>query len=224
MKKVLLLLTVFLASCTPSSMMLPDFASDFEIEQSTQPQPNLMNEVLYDENGNVIPDFVPALQPFVNEGCNTAWDNLSAIIEPDGTIIYFTNLPDYTPDSTDYDKSRFTFIYQARNPWFGMFPEEEPYAAIAGPGWYTLPVDDYGSMTCIGVQEIRIWVLDGLTGVWYMNSQVCWAGWLCSGQEDCDQYIIYDNEGNAIQDITQIEYTTYDSGHIYLQPGIITNY
>ena len=217
MKKVLLLLTVFLMSCTPDSMMLPDFASDFEIEQSTQLQPNLTNEVIYDENGNIIPDFIPALQPFLTEACNTNWANLSAIIEPDGTIIYFTSLPDYTSDSTDYDKSRFTFIYQAQNPWFESPWDdgtEEPYAQIAGAGWYMLPVDDYGNMTCSGLQEIRIWVLDELTGTWYMNSQVCYAAILCNGQGDCDQGWTFD----------QIEYTPYEPGHIYIQSGIITNY
>lgn len=170
--------------------------------------------VLYDEWGNLIPDFVPAVQPFVNEGCQTAWDNLSAIINTDGTVTYFTWLPDWTPDTTDYDKARFTFIYQARNPWFGVFPEEEPYAQMSGAGWMMLPIDDYGSMTCNGLQEIRIWVLDELTGRWFMNSQVCWAGFLCNGQADCEQGYSFD----------QIEYTPYVSGYQHLQAGNIVNF
>jgi len=198
-----------LVACNPETLMAPTFASEFEINQSyVQTQ-----VILYDEWGNVIPDFVPALQPFVNEGCNTAWDNLSAIVEPDGSIIYYIALPDYTPDSTDYDKSRFTFIYQAQNPWFGEFDDEPAYAQIAGPGWYMLPIDDYGSMTCNGLQEIRIWVLDELTGTWFMNSQVCWAGYLCNGQSDCDQGWSFD----------QIDYATYDSGYIHMTTGQISN-
>jgi hypothetical protein len=69
-------------------------------------------------------------------------------------------------------------------------------------------------MTCQGLQEIRIWVLDELTGTWYMNSQVCWAAVLCNGQGDCDQGYNFD----------QIEYTPYESGYIYIQPNPITNY
>lgn len=211
MKGPLLVVFLYLAlvSCNPEYMMLPDSPSEFEIDQSlVQTQ-----TVLYDDWGNPIPDFIPALQPFVNEGCNTDWDNLSAIIEPDGSIIYFMSLPDYTPDSTDYDKSRFTFIYQAQNPWYGSFADEEPYAQIAGAGWYMLPIDDYGSMTCVGLQEIRIWVLDELTGTWFMNSQVCWAGYLCNGQADCDQGWTFD----------QIEYTPYNSGYLHRVDGQITN-
>lgn len=217
MKKTLILFLTILTitSCTLDNMMLPSLASDFEIEQS-QTNPPLTQNVLYDEWGNIIPDFIPAVQPQINEACNTAWDNLSGIINPDGTITYFINLPDYTPDTTDYDKDRFTFIYQAQNPWFGSQWDdgtEEPYAQIGGAGWYMLPVDDYGSMTCSGLQEIRIWVLDELTGRWYMNSQVCYAAILCNGQGDCDQGWTFD----------QIEYTPYESGYIYLQPGIINN-
>lgn len=217
MKKLLFLtLTVLLlSSCSPINIedLLPNNTSDQTLVDTVQTvlPPN---DILYDENGNMIPDFVPALQPFVNEGCNTAWDNLSGIVNPDGSVVYFINLPVWTPDSTDYDKDRFTFIYQAKNPWFGIFAEEAPYTQIASPGWYTLPVDDYGNMTCQGLQEIRIWVLDELTGTWYMNSQVCWAAVLCNGQGDCDQGYTFD----------QIEYTPYESGYIYKQSNPITNY
>jgi hypothetical protein len=172
------------------------------------------NEILYDENGNIIPDFVPALQPFVNEGCQTAWDNVSAIIDSDGVgNIYFSTLPDYTPDPTDYDKSRFTFIYQVKNPYYGQFPDEEPYTTLQ-VNWYTLPVDDYGNLTCEGLQEVRIWVLDELTGRWYMNSQVVWAALLCNGQTEC-------NQGYAFE---EIEYTPYNVGYNHLQAGSIVNY
>jgi hypothetical protein len=211
-----LFLVLMLASCTPLEWDdAINNANDQIIDQilvedtpSIQPQ-----NIQYDENGNLIPDFVPALQPFVNEGCNTAWDNLSGIVNPNGSITYFTWLPDYTPDPTDYDKSRFTFIFQSKNPWYGMFEGEEPYAQMASPSWYTLPIDDYGNMTCEGLQEIRIWVLDELTGTWYMNSQVCWAAVLCNGQTECNQGYTFD----------QIEYTPYESGYIYMQPNAITN-
>jgi hypothetical protein len=221
MKKLLILpiLSVFLLqACTPIQWdEIINDAADQTLNQTlvdTVPTVLSPNEILYDENGNTIPDFIPALQPFVNEGCNTAWSNLSGIVNPNGSVTYFTNLPDYTDNPTDYDKSRFTFIYQAKNPWFGVFEDEPPYAQIAGAGWYTLPIDDYGIMTCQGLQEIRIWVLDELTGIWYMNSQVCWAAVLCNGQGDCDQGYTFD----------QIEYTPYESGYIYKQSNSITNY
>lgn len=207
MNKIYLLLMIFLSSCTPEFMMVPSMPDANELAQQNQ-----MLDPLYDENGNLIPDFVPALQPFVNEGCNTAWDNLSGIVNPDGSVTSFTSLPAWTEDSTDYDKDRFTFIFQAQNPWYGVFEGEEPYAQIASPSWYTLPVDDYGNMTCAGLQEIRIWVLDELTGQWYMNSQVCWAAFLCNGQTDCTQGWSFD----------QIEYTPYTGGYIHTVNGPIT--
>jgi len=207
MKKLLLPL-LLLVGCTPDYLMMPSDPSEFELSQSQ------VNTLLYNENGQLLLDFIPALQPFVNEGCQTAWDNLSAIVNPDGSLVYFINLPAYTESPTDLDKSRFTFIYQARNPWFGVFPEEEPYAQIAGAGWYTLPIDDYGNMTCQGLQEIRTWVLDEVTGQWYMNSQVCWAGFLCKGQSECNQGWTFD----------QIEYTPYTEGYLHLSSTPISNY
>ena len=219
MKKILVYFTVLtlISSCTPLEWDdMIENANNQIIDQTlvdTIP-PILEQNILHDENGNIIPDFVPALQPFVNEGCNTAWDNLSAIVNPDGSLTYFINLPDWTADSTDYDKSRFTFIFQAQNPWFGVFEGEEPYAQIASAGWYTLPIDDYGNMTCEGLQEIRIWVLDELTGQWYMNSQVCWAALLCNGQGSCDQGWTFD----------QIEYTPYESGYVHMVDGPISGF
>lgn len=159
-----------------------------------------------------IVDFVPALQPFVNEGCNTGWDNVSAI-NTDGGLIYFVDLPAYTANPNDLDKSRFTFIIQSRNPWYGIFEDETPYSHVQ-TGWYTLPVDDYGGLTCMGLQEIRTWVLDELTDRWYMNSQVCWAAVLCNGQVDCDQ-------GYSFGDI---EFADYSAGFNYLQTGSLTEY
>jgi hypothetical protein len=207
MKTLILFSLLLLTACTPDYLMMPSNPSEFELSQSQ------VNTLLYNENGQLLLDFIPALQPFVNEGCNTAWDNLSAIVNPDGSLVYFTNLPAYTESPTDLDKSRFTFIYQAQNPWFGVFPEEEPYAQIAGAGWYTLPIDDYGNMTCQGLQEIRIWVLDEVTNQWYMNSQVCWAALLCNGQSDCDQGWSFD----------QIEFTSYQSGYVHLSNVPINN-
>ena len=211
MKKLLFILSIFaLTSCTP------EFWDDFTQQttgtgtiSSVDTTQIVTNPVMTTSEGIVIPDFVPALQPFLNEACNTAWDNLSAIVEPDGTVIYFIDLPDYTEDPLDYDKSRFTFIFQSRNPWYGIFPDENPYSMMASPGWYTLPVDDYGNMTCQGLQEIRIWVYDELTETYYMNSQVCWAAVLCNGQGDCDQGYSFD----------QIEYTPYVGGYQHIAPN-----
>lgn len=207
MKKIYLLLMIFLSSCTPEFMMVPSMPDGNELVQQNQ-----ILDPLYDENGNLIPDFVPALQSFVNEGCQTAWDNLSAIVNPDGSLTYFINLPDYTPDSTDYDKGRFTFIYQSRNPWYGIYEGEAPYSQMAGASWYMLPIDDYGNLTCQGLQEIRIWVVDELTGQWYMNSQVCWAAFLCNDQADCTQGWSFD----------QIEYTPYTGGYLHAVQGPVT--
>jgi len=207
MNKIYLLMMIFLSSCTPEFMMVPSMPDANELAQQNQ-----MLDPLYDENGNLIPDFVPALQPFVNEGCNTAWDNVSAIVNPDGSLTYFMSLPDWTADTTDYDKSRFTFIFQAQNPWYGIYEGEDPYAQIASASWYTMPIDDYGNMTCEGLQEIRIWVLDNVTGQWYMNSQVCWAALLCNGQGSCNQGWSFD----------QIEYTPYTGGYLHTVTGPIT--
>jgi hypothetical protein len=217
MKKLsTLFLVLILVSCTPLEWDdMINTASTNATNQTLvdQTPPILPQDIQYDENGNVIPDFVPAVQPFVNEACNTSWDNLSAIVEPNGSVIYFINLPDYTADSTDYDKSRFTFIYQVKNPWFGQFPEEEPYTMLQ-VNWYMLPIDDYGNLTCSGLQEIRIWVYDELTNRYFMNSQVVWAAVLCNGQGDCTQDYTFD----------QIEYTPYQSGYQHLQAGSIVNY
>lgn len=208
MRYFLLIISVLFVSCSQDFWMEPAAPSSFEVSESQ------VNTLLYNEDGQLLLDFVPAVQPFVNEGCNTAWDNLSAIINPDGSLVYFINLPAYTESPTDLDKARFTFIYQARNPWFGMFPEEEPYAQIAGAGWYMLPIDDYGSMTCQGLQEIRTWVLDELTGQWYMNSQICWAAFLCKGQSECNQGWSFD----------QIEFTPYEPGYVHMSTVPINNY
>jgi hypothetical protein len=217
MKKILIIIIAFLfIGCTPEFWNdTIDNAADQALDQTLVEDvvPINTDEILYDENGNIIPDFIPALQPFVNEGCNTAWDNLSAIVNEDGSLSYFINLPDYTPDSTDYDKSRFTFIYQVQNPWYGLYPEENPYTMLQ-VNWYTLPIDDYGNLTCQGLQEIRIWVLDELTGRWYMNSQIVWAAVLCNGQGDCDQGWTFD----------QIEYTPYQSGYVHLVDGTINEF
>ena len=205
---------ILFVSCSQSNFFdeIMDGVNEQSLDQTLVESTETTNNIQFDENGNLIPDFVPALQPFVNEGCQTAWDNLSAIVDTTGQVIYFTNLPDYTTNPTDYDKDRFTFIFQAQNPWYGQFDGEEPYAQIASPSWYTLPIDDYGNMTCEGLQEIRIWVLDELTGTWYMNSQVCWAALLCNGQTECNQGWSFD----------QIEYTPYTSGYIHQVDGPIS--
>ena len=195
----LLLLTAF-SSCSPD----PDLTFN-----SLMPPP----DPLYTEDGQIIPDFIPCVNPFVNEGCGTSWANTSAIVLPDGELVYFVNLPDHTDDENDLDKSRFTFIYQVRNPWFGIFEDEEPYAHLQ-TNWYTLPINDYGNLVCEGLQELRIWVLDELTGTWYMNSQIVWVAVLCNGQDFCDHGFSFD----------QIEYTPYDGGYLHISPTSISNY
>ena len=163
------------------------------------------------DDPEAIPDIIPAVQPFVNEGCNTAWDNLSAIVDAEGNVTYFEDLPEYTSDPFDYDKSRFTFVYQARNPWYGVYEDENPYARMQ-TGWKMLPIDDYGVLTCQGLQELRTWILDENTDRWYMNSQVVLASLLCNGQDDCDQ-----GYGFA-----EIEFVQYEPGYLYLQDGVMT--
>jgi hypothetical protein len=203
MKHLIIFLLVLLAACTPETWLA---------EQSFNPHPVLphtasttpVEDLRYDSLGRMIPDFVPALQPYLHEACETAWDNISAIINPDGSITYFTDLPDYTEDSLDYDKNRFEFSIQSLNPWYGQDGDSSLYTLMQ-VGWYTLPVDDYGNLTCSGLQEIRIWVRDKVTGQWYFNSQVCYAVILCNGQTDCNQGYSYD----------QIEYTSYEPGYIY---------
>lgn len=146
--------------------------------------------VLYDDQGNEIPDFTPSVQPFLNEACNTAWDNLS-FIRYNNQQFYFTNLPDYTSNINDVDKSRFTFIYQVRSP----YPDEE--YMILQVGWKMLPVSDYGnlSVVCSGQQELRIIVYDELTNSYFINNQVVRAVVLCNNQEECNQgYEIFDIE------------------------------
>jgi hypothetical protein len=164
----------------------------------------MLEDIRYDSLGRIIPDFVPALQPYLHEACETAWDNVSGIVNPDGTITYFVDLPDYTEDSLDYDKNRFEFAIQSKNPWYGQFGDSALYTLMQ-VGWYTLPVDDYGNLTCSGLQEIRLWVRDRVTGQQYFNSQVCYAVVLCNGQGECNQGYTFD----------QIEYSPYDPGYMY---------
>jgi hypothetical protein len=213
MQKSIFILAILFASCTPQTWLEGNVPQQITNQNTVeQVVPMQQQDILYDEYGNMIVDFVPALQPFVNEGCNTAWNNLSAIVMPEGQVVYFISLPDYTADTTDLDKDRFTFIYQVQNPFYNVFPNENPYTMLQ-VNWYTLPIDDYGSLTCEGLQEIRTWVLDELTGRWYMNSQICWAALLCNGQTSCT-----DNGWN----IGDVEYTPYQSGYIHLMETNIT--
>ncbi len=219
MKKLVVLLfaiSILTVSCTQQtwSDMFDDISTTNaappidSTETASPPSDTIVSSVqtaLYDSAGHVIPDFIPALQPFLNEACQTAWDNISAIVDTDGSVIYFRDLPDFTTDPYDYDKDRFQFIIQCKNPWYGIYEGENPYTMMQ-VGWYTLPVDDYGTLTCTGLQEIRLWVHDELTGANYFNSQVCYAAFLCNGQGDCDQGYTFD----------QIEFVPYDGGYQYL--------
>lgn len=215
---LLALLTLGLISCT--KYPFDDILNPSGENEVSQSDTTSTSTVYNGEMGSqlTVYDFIPALQPFVNEGCNTAWDNISAIRLADGTLVYFNNLPDYTPEPDDLDKNRFLFFFQAKNPWYQTQWDngaEEPYTLIQSAGYLTLPVDDYGSLTCQGLQEIRIWVKDKFTGQWYFNSQVCWAGFLCNGQEDCDQGFTFD----------QIEFVNYsDTSISYMVDNSISGY
>lgn len=205
MKNTILFTLLLLAACQPSEGdYTPDSPSPLSMPPNAQ----------YTEDGLYLPDFIPALQPFVNEGCNTAWDNISGLYLEDGSFVYFKDLPDYTEDPTDFDKSRFTFIFQCQNPWHGIFEGEEPYTHLAGAGWYTIPISHYGSNVCEGLQEIRTWVLDEVTGRWYFTTQVCWVALLCAGQGECGQ-------GHSFSDITYIPYT---NTYTHLSENPISNH
>ena len=62
-----ILMLILFVSCNPEQMMMPSMADDYEMQQ------NQVNTLLYNENGQLLLDFIPVIQPFVNEACNTAW-------------------------------------------------------------------------------------------------------------------------------------------------------
>jgi hypothetical protein len=201
---------ILFVSCSQSNFfdeIIHDVNNEAMIEQTS-----IQSNVQYDENGNEILDIIPTVQPFINEGCQTAWDNLSAIVNSNGQITYMYLLPDYTPTSNDLDKQRFQFFYQVQNQWFGLFDGEEPYTLLGSPTFQLMAIDTYGDQVCQGLQEIRIWVHDELTDKWYMNSQVVLASFLCGGQMDCGQGWEFDD----------LEYTPYTSGYLFMVDGPIS--
>lgn len=88
MKNLLFLLCILFAGCLPEDILYDTTASD-GIDYPDGGIQFYDPVILYDDNGVQIPDFIPALQSFVNEGCQTAWDNLSGIRTPDGDTFNF---------------------------------------------------------------------------------------------------------------------------------------
>ena len=92
-KFLIFLISFSIIGCTQQDWSdIFDNASNQILEQTLLDSTETTNNLIFDESGNLVPDFIPALQPFVNEGCQTAWDNLSAIIDTTGEVIYFINL------------------------------------------------------------------------------------------------------------------------------------
>lgn len=132
-------------------------------------------------------DFVPAVQPFINEACMTVHDNLSGVWL-DGELVYWPDIPRYTEDPGDVDQDRFTFFFELIHPQTGTFQ-------LLQVGSYLRPFNDYGDATCYGIQELKIWVLDEVTDQWYFNSQVITDSFLCADQPECDYgYSVFDVE------------------------------
>ncbi len=151
-------------------------------------------------------DLVPAVNPFINEACATTWDNLTAVVG-NGNPNYFLNWPEWTADPNDVnDKSRYTFFWEVKTP--SDWPEADslPYTLLE-IGWYLLPISDYGNtgLVCMGLQELRCWIYDEYTQVWYFNSQIVNASVLCDEQEDCNNGFTFD----------QLEYADYGAGFQY---------
>lgn len=149
-------------------------------------------------------DFVPAVNSFINEGCNTTWDNLSAIVG-NGNPNYFMTWPEWTADTSDYDKNRFAFFWEVKTP--SDWPESDtvPYTLLE-IGYYLLPLASYGNtgMICEGVQELRCWVRDNQTGQWYFNSQNAHAAYLCEVYGSCNNTLTLDD----------LEYANYQAGFL----------
>ncbi len=149
-------------------------------------------------------DFVPLANPFITEACNATWDNLSAIVG-NGNPNYFLNWPEWTADTTDYDKNRFQFFWEVKTP--SDWPEADsiPYTLLE-VGYFLLPVSDYGNtgLVCMGLQELRCWVRDNQTGQWYFGSQVVNASVLCNDQGDCFNDFVFND----------LDYGSYQSGFL----------
>jgi hypothetical protein len=153
-------------------------------------------------NGFLVRDIVPAYQPFLNEACNTAWTNLTAVVNTGVNPSYIQNWPAYTNTVDDVDKSRYTFIAMVDDPY-----ETDPtILAHLQVGWYMLPVDNYGGIVCEGEQVLHCFIFDELTEVWYYNQQVVRAGVLCQAQAICEY-------GYTVVDVDYVPYTT---GYLYL--------
>lgn len=144
-------------------------------------------------------DFIPAVNPMINEACNTRWDNLSAIRNEDGSLTYWSSIPDYLPEGIH--KNRFQFFWEVPSPWQGESFISEGWAMLDNSS-YLLEITAYGNtgLVCVGVQPLRVWVKDKVTEQWYRNDMVVNASLLCHGQADC-------NNGYSYFDITYADYT-----------------
>mgnify|MGYP003434922185 FL=1 len=149
-------------------------------------------------------DFVPLANPFITEACNATWDNLSAIVG-NGNPNYFLNWPEWTADTTDYDKNRFQFFWEVKTP--SDWPEADsiPYTLLE-VGYLLQSVSSYGNtgVVCMGLQELRCWVRDNQTGQWYFGSQVVNASVLCNDQGDCFNDFVFND----------LDYGSYQSGFL----------
>lgn len=180
-----------------------DFVRANRCERATTPTPtgtmNMRSEVL---------DIVPAWNSFINEGCNTTWDNLTAI-RVNNSWLWWSQIPEWTADPEDIDRQRFTFFWEVANPYNEIDPlATDPTRTRLETGWYLLPVSHYGNQgqVCMGTQKLHLLILDELTGTWYRNEMITQASYLCGGQSDCDF-------GFSVLDV---QYANYQTGFLYV--------
>jgi hypothetical protein len=197
MRTIYFFLVVFFCACTQGAQI------DLVPFNNNEPQPALLQE-------DPLLDIVPCVNPLINEACQTSWSNLSAIVNADGTLTYFYQLPEHS--ETEIAKDRFQFFYQVINPYFGQYADESQYTPLGSPTFELAGLSTYGTQLCSGLQELRIWLHDEYTGAWYFNSQVCWAGFICANDQQCDYGYNFD----------QIEYTNYAGGYQFLVDGPIS--
>lgn len=150
-------------------------------------------------------DIVPGWNSFINEACETTWDNLTAI-RVNNQWTFWSQLPEWTADPNDLDKQRFDFFWYVKTP--SDWPEVDslPYTQLE-IGWYLLPVTDYGNtgLVCEGTQELVCWIKDTNTGAWYKNSLLSQASFLCNDAGPCENEYTVD----------QVQYANYQPGFLY---------
>ena len=153
-------------------------------------------------------DIVPGWNSFINEACETTWDNLTAVRVNDAWV-YWSQIPVWTPDPNDIDQDRFTFFWEVANPYDEIdWSASDTSLTILEVGSYLLPVSDYGNMgqVCEGTQLLKCIIIDEITGVRYENTLISQASLLCGGQGSCD----------FGYDVTQVQYANYTPGFLYV--------